>query len=932
MRDRNGVSTIMSVNKLLDVEEHVWSPTYGLKGNIDATIQVAMVDDQGRRTLTVPLELKTGKNTTSTSHKAQTALYTLLLSDRYGKGTLHSWSNSADHISDIEVTYGILYYLETSETSRVSGIRHELLHMIKQRNVLACYVRDRAELPPMLKDPRMCGKCYAQKACFIYHKLVDDGNASSSGLKERFNELMSHLSPLHQEFFTRWDNLLTKEETDLLKYRRELWTMSSLEREKVGRCFADLAIVEGSAVELKDSPKINRFKYSLKKGNSPYFSFTDSQITVGEPIVISDERGHFALANGYVTNLTKHRITVAVDRQLHNARTRTKGFDELRNQSFVGVMQIGADDDGCSIVDPEDSSIPVTYRLDKDEFSNGMATARNNLIRIMENDTVSSSSLRRLVVEHMPPIFEQSKNNEVQALPNVPGHLNVDQRNAIEKVMSAKDYALVLGMPGTGKTTTIAQIIRALTAKGKSVLLTSYTHTAVDNILLKIQDDGIEVLRIGAVAKVHPQVQAFAHLASEPKTTHEQLTRSYNSQVVATTCLGINHPVFNERLFDYCIVDEASQITLPVCLGPIRMAKTFVLVGDHYQLPPLVQNKQAREGGLDVSLFKLLSDRHPESVVNLEHQYRMCEDIMSLSNTLIYGGRLKCGTNEVAERAVDIPNMPALKQHHHTASTITSGQTAFCLGPSHGRCWLRDVLDPASRVVFLNTDPLRPSLEIAKGPRLTNPVEVAIATQIVDALLTVGAPASDIGVITLYRSQLALLKQSLRCQSSFGGVAEGANGRAGAVEMHTADKFQGRDKEVVVLSLVRSNESNNVGDLLQDWRRLNVALTRARTKMIIIGSLGTISKGNELLSAFCHMVEQKGWRRDLKPGSLDEHLFDDFATQMSEAPSKAREAVVRKETGVNSGGKAPTKVGKTDPRRLMKNRPVMRDILNDVMS
>ena len=127
--------------------------------------------------------------------------------------------------------------------------------------------------------------------------------------------------------------------------------------------------------------------------------------------------------------------------------------------------------------------------------------------------------------------------------------------------------------------------------------------------------------------------------------------------MVATTCLGVNHAVFNERTFDYCIVDEASQITLPVCLGPIRTAKTFVLVGDHNQLPPLVQNVEARKGGLDISLFKLLSDKHPQSVVNLEHQYRMCEEIMTLSNTLIYDGLLKCGNQAVAKRALTVPNM-----------------------------------------------------------------------------------------------------------------------------------------------------------------------------------------------------------------------------------------------------------------------------------
>jgi DNA replication ATP-dependent helicase Dna2 len=113
--------------------------------------------------------------------------------------------------------------------------------------------------------------------------------------------------------------------------------------------------------------------------------------------------------------------------------------------------------------------------------------------------------------------------------------------------------------------------------------------------------------------------------------------------------------IFNKRNFDYCIVDEASQITLPVCLGPLRYADRFVLVGDHYQLPPLVRNSEALKGGLDVSLFKLLSETHPQGLTLLKHQYRMNEDIMLLSNSLVYDGLLKCGNESVANRVLQIP-------------------------------------------------------------------------------------------------------------------------------------------------------------------------------------------------------------------------------------------------------------------------------------
>ena len=812
----------------------------------------------------------------------------------------------------------------------------------------------------MLKSPHLCNRCYAKNSCFVYHKLVEGGDGETSGLKEKFDDAVKHLNYSHQEFFKKWDDLLTKEEKDVLKFRRELWTLQSSEREKLGRCFGNVVIEPGSALELPDAPKINRYSYILMKHQAKSsFSFTESQITVGEPIVISDEKGHFALANGYVTHVRKKRITVLVDRRLHNARVKGHNFDGQKNQTFAGIMEVIDDGARPSTTIPKEPQEEILYRLDKDEFSNGMATVRNNLIRIMEKNLFGAQALRRLVIELEPPTFLPKTPTCSMANSESQANLNIDQKNAITKVMCAKDYTLVLGMPGTGKTTTIAHIIRALIAQGKSVLLTSYTHTAVDNILLKIRDDKIGILRIGALARIHPEVRDFAELAAIPKPTIEELQKSYNLPVVATTCLGINHPLFNQRIFDYCIVDEASQITLPVCLGPIRMSRTFILVGDHNQLPPLVQNKEAQEGGLDVSLFKLLSDAHPSSVTTLEHQYRMCEDIMMLSNTLIYSGRLKCGTPAVATRHLSIPNLSALARHHHNPTTLlSSSHSHICPGPASTTCWLASLLSPYVRVAFLNTDPLLPtSRETAFGPRITNTTEATITMQIVESLLTVGVPPSDIGVIALYRSQLALLKQHLKS----------IRGSTSAVEMHTADRFQGRDKDVIILNLVRSNEEGCIGDLLRDWRRVNVCLTRARTKLIIVGSRGTIGKGSDLLARFVALVEKNGWMVGLPVGAAESHLFEGGARSLGSTIGTAAVVAEAKKLGhqrakveredkeikimldeekenvpvlgsttqppkpPKSSKRVPEKVARIDPRALLKSRPVLQDVVNDVL-
>ncbi|KAL2176276.1 DNA replication factor Dna2-domain-containing protein [Thermothelomyces heterothallicus CBS 202.75] len=754
VQGRNGERVNMCVSKLLDVEEHVWSPMYGLKGNIDATVQVTMRDGKTSRTLTVPFEVKTGKNATA-NHQAQTVLYNLLLSDRY----------------DVEIAYGILYYMETSQTLRIPAVRHELRHMIMQRNTLACYIRERSvQLPPMKRSKNTCARCYAQTSCFTYHKLADGGNGETSGLDEKFDEVVKHLTPTHRDFFLKWEDLLTKEEKESQKLRRELWTMVSTEREKLGRCFANVVIEEGSASEDKHKAKINRFSYTFVKENpAPGFSFLDSQLTVGEPIVVSDEQGHFALALGYVTAVKKNRISVAVDRRLHNARIRQPGFDEVDNQVFASIMEVAPEGGDPLQSQGKIREAPIRYRLDKDEFSNGMSTVRNNLVQIMADGPFGSAEIRRLVVDLVPPRFKTTATQYT-----VPGRdsLNVDQKAAVEK----------------------------------------------------------------------------------------------------------------------------------------------------------------------------------------------------------------CGTEALRHAVLDIPNMDGLRaRHFDAASFISHSQSrsqlspskktpaSFCPGPRPGTCWLADLLRPSARVRLVNTDALLPaSREQAKGNRIVNPCEARIVAQLVDALLAVGVPASEIGIVTHYRSQLALLKHTLLRSAAAATAAAIGGGDIREVEMHTADRFQGRDKQVVILSLVRSNEQCAIGELLKDWRRINVAFTRAKTKLLVVGSRSTLGGcgEDEMLARFVGLMEDREWVYDLAPDALEAHYFGEEGG--AAATNKGGDAAEEENGGglckggngpgrkgllfpPGSDGKSavggkenqpsvqtgrtvePKKVARIGERALLRGRPVLRDILNDMM-
>lgn len=231
-----------------------------------------------------------------------------------------------------------------------------------------------------------------------------------------------------------------------------------------------------------------------------YAPLTASSLAPGDPIVISDQNGHYALANGFVDRITRRAIDVTVSRRLHGLPQRLDEFETGSNEDFVGLKVLMRRDTGMAaheIAEQEqqdetvfkDAATRCTYRIDKDEIKTGMGLARNNILQLMDR---SRPRLAELIIDRAPPRFERE--GGVDAMPS---ELNMEQRRVISKIRAAKDYALVLGMPGTGKTTTIVHIIQALVQEGKTILLTSYQHTAVDNVLVKLKQKNIDFLRLG---------------------------------------------------------------------------------------------------------------------------------------------------------------------------------------------------------------------------------------------------------------------------------------------------------------------------------------------------------------------------------------------------------------------------------------------------
>ena len=302
------------------------------------------------------------------------------------------------------------------------------------------------------------------------------------------------------EFFKKWDNLISLEESDVRSLRAELWSLTSQEREKLGRCLGQMKLNTSFAPPEKVTQGIDKYTYQFFRHKDDEGTLLNSSLAQSTPIVVSLDNGPFALAIGFVQSITSTTITVSVDRRLNGGPCRSRDFDPTHNQSFVSPFTAyKKEKETCSPDSPQNETL---YRIDKDELSSGFGLIRDNLVSLFKAG--SNERQRRMIVDLNAPFFSNtiaqfSKEN-----------LNANQTRAIERALSgfsnslisARDYALILGMPGTGKTFTISKLIQQLVKNGKSVLLTSYTHSAVDNILLKLIDEGIDFVRLGNEQRV----------------------------------------------------------------------------------------------------------------------------------------------------------------------------------------------------------------------------------------------------------------------------------------------------------------------------------------------------------------------------------------------------------------------------------------------
>lgn len=459
--------------------------------------------------------------------------------------------------------------------------------------------------------------------------------------------------------------------------------------------------------------------------------------------------------------------------------------------------------------------------------------------------------------------------NRDQAPIDYPDHLNESQQKALQHITSCNEVGIIHGPPGTGKTTTLVQAIAQTVKTEQQVLVCTPSNASIDLLVEKLSEFGLNVVRIGHPARVTEQTLSKtldAQIAAHPnfkelrvmRKKMEQLRNQASkykrnfgykekeerrflreeanalkadadvlefyiindilqkSDVITSTLIGASHPTLRGKKYKTVFIDEAAQALEPACWIPICRAERVILAGDHFQLPPTIKSREAASNGLAETLFEKCIKRHPEAASMLQVQYRMHEDIMAFPSKYFYKNQL------IADSTIKNHRLPDQQPMNFID---TAG------------CGYHETLDPETLSKY-NKDEAR---------LLINALEQLVDHTGLQEWIHAGY---TVGIITPYSAQVATLLNLAEDSPQLNEIAS-------LISINTVDAFQGQERDVIAISLVRSNESGEIG-FLNDIRRTNVAITRAKKKVIIIGDSSTLYS-NSFYNELAEYVQGKNY-------------------------------------------------------------------------
>lgn len=551
---------------------------------------------------------------------------------------------------------------------------------------------------------------------------------------------------------------------------------------------------------------------------------------------------------------------------------RSEGSEELKYFSFTGTVSYVDGDrmvvtvpDSAPLLELQQSTDPIGVQLSFDETSYKLMFEA--LDRVMKAKNNRLAYLRDLFYSHQ-------KAGRFSFEPMKFPWLNPTQERAVNEVLWAKDVAIVHGPPGTGKTTTLVEAINETLMRESQVLVCAQSNMAVDWISEKLVDRGINVLRIGNPTRVndkmlgftyerrfeshpdYPQLWAIRKAIRELRKNRKKGSENYHqkmdrlksraaeielrinaelfgeARVIACTLVGSAHHLLEGMKFGTLFIDEAAQALEAACWIPMRRASRVILAGDHCQLPPTVKSIAALRAGLGKTLMERIAENKPEVITLLKIQYRMNDEIMRFSSDWFYGGKV--------ESAPQIKYRSVLDYDHPITWIDTSNEENQIT--IEGEDAPEDSASTASSVSAANQNSDLNFKEQFVGESFgrINKAEAELTLLTLAEYFTkigkqrVLEERIDVGIISPYRAQVQYLKKLIKKYEFFKPYRR-------LISVNTVDGFQGQERDVILISLVRSNDEGQIG-FLKDLRRMNVAMTRARMKLIILGNKDTMTK------------------------------------------------------------------------------------------